>query len=108
MQDLVTRESLMRLLETKDPAQVIGRALWALFQRQTQEERRANTTHNTNFVGFSQPDARSGCLTAKYWKKHGTLLDWQVEQWMKDWRGYPRIVKYYRQLNQIANEKRQS
>mgnify|MGYP006914134411 FL=1 len=100
----------MHMLNTGDDNTrkvVIGRALKALFNKQTEDERQINDTHNTNNVGFSQADAKKGSITAKYFIKHGTLLDWQVDVWMAPTRnGLPRIVKYVRQLNDIAIDKR--
>lgn len=106
MTHLVTRATLMRLLndDAKRP-HVIGRALVALFHKQTRTEQAANHTDNLNFVGFSGSDARDGSITAKYYLKHGTLLPWQIENWMKPFRGFPRITKYARQLNDIATAK---
>ena len=106
MTDLVTRATLLNLLRDDAKRQhVIGRALVALFNRQTRSEQAANHTDNLNWVGFSGSDARDGSITAKYYIKHKSLLPWQVDNWMKDFRGFPRITKYARQLNQIAQEK---
>lgn len=105
---IVTKASLIALLADADNAKtiaIVGRALWALFQYQTRSEQSSNDTQVWNSVGFSSSDARSGSLTAKYWKKHGTLLDWQLDRWTRDFRGAPRITKYHRQLNAIAIEK---
>ncbi len=104
---IVTRESLLQLLknETKRP-EVIGRALVVLFNRQTEAERHANQTNLHNNVGFTGADGRSGCLSAKYYLKHKTLLPWQVDRWMKIGKsGFPRITKYWRQLDQAAQVK---
>lgn len=85
---------------------VIGRALVALLNRQVADEQRTAQTRLHNGQGFQPADAYSGTLTAKYFLKHGTLLEWQVEKWAKPTStGLPRIVKYSRQLNEIANEK---
>lgn len=106
MSKLVTRESLIKLLQNEERRQhVIGRALVVLFHGQTKTEQAANVTNLHNDIGFSGSDARDGSITAKYYLKHGTLLPWQVENWMKPFRGFPRITKYTRQLNQIAQEK---
>lgn len=108
-QKLVTRESLQAMLMTAEPEKVqhiIGRALIAIFDRQTRDEQRANGTNEHNNIGFTGHDGRSGSLTAKFYLKNGYLLDWQVEQWTKTTRtGFPRICKYSRQLNEIALEK---
>lgn len=101
----VTKEWLTTKI-AQDPARVIGRALVAIFRNQTVEERGMNKTKFRNGVGFTGTDGRIGAITAKYYLKHGTLLEWQIANWLKpNRRGEPRIVKYANQLNQIANEK---
>ena len=104
---IVTRDSLVALLERK-PAETVGRALVAIFKAgQTEDERADNTAAVFNGVGFSGADARSASITAKYYIKHGKLLDWQIEQWIKPAKnGYPRLCKYAKQLNEIAESKR--
>ncbi len=105
---LVTKDWLAQKIASNPPL-VIGRALVALFNRQTTEERENNETKFLNGVGFSANDSRIGSIGAKYFLKHGTLLEWQLKAWLKvDKRGYPRIVKYAKQLNHIANAKLQS
>ena len=105
----VTRDSLQRMIENDNPAYVqavIGRALWAIFQYQTSSEQNSNETQVHNNVGFNSADAKSGSLTAKYWKKNGKLLPWQIEKWIKkNSRGYSRLAKYHRQLDYIAKNK---
>lgn len=108
MKKLVTKESLVALLEKSEELkiQVIGRALVALLNRQVADEQRVAQTKLHNGIGFQPADAYSGTLTAKYFLKHGTLLEWQVAKWTKPTAtGLPRIVKYSRQLNEVANEK---
>lgn len=103
-QALVTRASLLALLNQSPEKriEVIGRALVVLFNHQTEHEKQANHTQLHNMIGFSGADGRSGTITAKYYIKHKTLLPWQVESWMKDFRGFPRICKYHTQLNRAA------
>jgi hypothetical protein len=107
---IVTRDSLAKMLSNpnrKYVEAVIGRALLSLLDRQTEDEKRAADTRVWNAVGFSGADARSGTLTAKFYAKHGCLLDWQVNKWTKPAsNGYPRLCKYHKQLNEIALEKR--
>ncbi len=106
---LVTHESIEELLN--DPRghefvqHVVGRAMVALFDRQTEDEKVSNDTREFNTIGFSGADARQGSLTAKYYRKHKKLQDWQVAQWTRDFRGRPRLCKYHRQLNEIAEAK---
>lgn len=106
---IVSRDSLKQMIEAADEAKrqrIIGRALVALFDRQTADEKQSNDTRNHNTVGFSGADGKSGSLTAKYFLKHGKLESWQVEKWTKPAKnGYPRICKYAKQLNNIAVSK---
>jgi len=109
IKQVVTRDSLRVMLRNdniKYVDTVIGRALLALLDRQTEDEKRAADTRVWNAVGFSGADARSGTLTAKAFAKNGRLLDWQREKWVKPAKnGYPRLCKYAKQLNEIALEK---
>ena len=84
----------------------IGRALVHLFNRQTNTEQARNDTEVWNEMGFTGADGRAGCITAKYYIKHGELLDWQIERWTKLGRsGYARIAKYWKQINEEAEKK---
>jgi hypothetical protein len=107
---LVTRESLTKLVQDTNQEKVqtvIGRALTALLKRQTRSEADSNTTQINNNVGFSGADAYGATLTAKYWLKHKRLEQWQVEKWTRiQSNGFPRLCKYWEQLDQIAFEKR--
>ena len=107
---IVTKQSLVSMLQTsrEKQAQIIGRALVALFDRQTGDEQERNQTRHENDLGFQHSDAKRGTITAKYFLKHRTLQDWQIEPWLapQGAKGYPRIAKYSRQLNEIALEKR--
>lgn len=106
---IVTRESLQAMLDKDDEKYVtlvVGRALVALFQNQTESEKAGNTTDIDNGIGFSGADARSGTLTAKTFLKRKTLESWQVERWTKPSKnGYARLTKYAKQLNTIAERK---
>ena len=107
---IVTRESLQKMLDEADEVKVqhiIGRALVVLFNNQTADEKLSNTTNKDNGIGFTGADAHGGCITAKYYKKHNSLRDWQVEKWTRRARsGYSRITKYHKQLNEAALAKR--
>lgn len=106
---IVTRDSLAAMLRNPNRAYVeavIGRALVALLERQTEDERACNDTRVHNSIGFSGADAKSGTLTAKSWLKRRHLEDWQLEKWTRPARnGYPRLCKYAVQLNEIAERK---
>lgn len=109
---LVTKESLNTLLTDANDQKrihIIGRALVALFERQTHTEQSADHTSELNGVGFAGCDARSGSLTAKSYLKNKTLQQWQVDRWMKIGKnGWPRICKYAVQLNEIAEAKQRA
>lgn len=106
---IVTKESLHQMLIQAEPAkraQIIGRALVVLLNRQTNAEQQANVTETHNNIGFTGADARSGSLTAKSFLKNGTLQEWQIEQWMRVGKsGFPRLCKYHGQLNEAAAAK---
>ena len=110
VKQIVTRDSIRNMLNNDNRAYVeavIGRALLALLDRQTEDEKIAADPRVWNAVGFSGADAKSGTLTAKFFAKHGKLLDWQVDKWMKKAKnGYPRLCKYAKQLNEIALERK--
>ena len=109
MAALVTRESIQAMLNNPNPVyvqNVIGRALVAIFERQTQDERNSNDTKIDNMIGFSGADAKSGSLTAKSFLKNKRLEQWQLDKWLKPQKnGFARITKYHKQLNEIAVEK---
>lgn len=110
LQTLVTKESLQNMLDEANferQQHIIGRALVAIFERQTASEQHALHTEENNGVGFAGCDATGGSLTAKSYMKRKALLQWQVDKWTKvsPSSGFARICKYANQLNQIANEK---
>lgn len=103
---IVTRDKFIELLNGPRQMEVIGRALVHLFNRQTEAEQAANDTRVWNEMGFTGADGYSGCLSAKYYLKHGKLADWQVERWMKpNKNGIPRIAKYWKQIDEEAQRK---
>lgn len=108
---IVTRESLQKMIDenqgTDFLVHLVGRALVILFERQTNAEQSSNTTNEHNTIGFTGADGYSGCLTAKSYLKSKRLADWQLEKWVgKNKNGFSRIVKYHRQLNEAAIEKK--
>lgn len=105
----VSRESLQAMLDNPNReyvAKVIGRALVVLLNNQTHDEQAMNATTKDNGIGFTGADAKSGSITAKYFIKHKTLLDWQIDRWTKPAAsGYARLTKYHKQLNVAAESK---
>lgn len=90
----------------KDSVTVLGRALLAIYRRQTESEKAAFATKYTNGIGFSGPDALLGSKGAKIFAATGTLPPWLVRVWLVEKAGYPRICKYAKQLNEVANERK--
>lgn len=105
---IVTRESLRAMLESSDQkqrAKIIGRALVRLYERQTQAEKNIKATTDDNNAGFASSDAKVGSRVAEGYLKYGTLLEWQIDVWMRpSASGFPRICRYHRQLNEVAEE----
>lgn len=103
---IVTKELLTHMINSDKQVQVVGRALVVLFNNQTRTEQASNDTVTNNMIGFTGADARQGSISAKYFIKHNTLLDWQINQWTKpNSKGTPRLAKYWRQLDQAAKRK---
>jgi hypothetical protein len=96
---LVTKDSLRKLLKEKR-IEVLGRALVAIYNRQTTEEQKSERTRFVNGRGFDTVDGKIGTICAKHYLKYGTLDLWQHRYW------YERILKYTNQLNDVAIEKR--
>lgn len=109
---IVTRQYIAEQLANPNlefVSRFVGRALVVLFERQTEDEKASNDTKHHNMVGFTGGDARQGTLAAKYFLKHGKLEDWMIAQWTRvGKRGLPRLAKYWRQLDEAAQRKRQS
>ena len=109
MAHIVTKESLQAMIQKATPdmqKQIVGRALVVLFERQTEHEKSSNTTNVDNGVGFTGADGKSGVISAKTFLKNKTLLDWQLERWLKVQKsGHYRITKYWKQLDDAAQKK---
>lgn len=104
---IVTKQSLANMINGPRQVEVIGRALVVLFNNQTRTEQSINTTQEHNMIGFTGADARQGSISAKYFLRHKTLQDWQVQMWTKqNSKGTARIAKYWRQLDQAAHAKK--
>lgn len=107
MKTIVTKDYL-KLKVAENPVLTIGKALVAIYERQTNDEKSALSTTHKNDIGFSAAHARIGSIGAKEFKNNKRLPTWVLKVWEhKDRKGYPRICKYAKQLNEIANEKEQ-
>lgn len=107
MEKIVTKDWLRdKLADPSKQIVVLGRALLAIYRRQTELEKAAFATKYANGIGFSGPDAKLGSRCAEYFQKNGTLASWMAKVWLVEKASYPRICKYAKQLNEIANEKK--
>lgn len=106
---MLTRNDVQTMLVTASEEKrkhIVGRACVAIFQYQTAAEKAVNDTRVYNDEGFTAGDAREGSLTAKFYLKHGTLQDWQVDKWVRlNKKGVMRIAKYWKQLDRAAKAK---
>jgi hypothetical protein len=90
--------SIRKLLETNDRA--VERALVVLLERQTADERIAETTKHDNDRGFLPYDAKIMTSMAKWVRSGGRLSERQLK-WLRNGKSarFPsRIGKYHRQL----------
>lgn len=84
----------------------IGRALVALYKRQTSDEQVAKDAKYRNNRGFTHSDAKRGCGMAEFYMLKGYLTPKQVAYWRKAGKkSGPKICKYAGQLLIVAQEK---
>lgn len=102
-------EDITALLTRNDAVgmHAIGRALVALYERQTEDEQASHTTTDANGVGFSAFDAEIMTSLAEFYADRGYLTEKQVAMMRKPVgkTKKPRIARYARQLANIANAK---
>lgn len=102
----VTKEQIIHLLATNDKA--VARALVVLAARQTDDERRVQTTKHLNGRGFRPCHARMGTSMAEFYTRNGYLSPKQIAYWRKQERtGKSRIAIYAGQLLEEAQQKQQ-
>ena len=100
-----TVESIRNLLRTNDRA--VARALVALSERQTHDEKNDECTRHLNGQGFRPCHAKMGTSMANFYLKYNRLSEKQIKYWrhfQKD--GKMRIEVYCNQLLEVAKEKR--
>jgi hypothetical protein len=101
---MLDRETLVNRLLTDD--RWLGRALIALAQRQTPDERLEETTKYHNNQGFRPCHARRGTNMAEFYRTRGFLTPRQKQWWRQPTEnGPPRILVYASQLLKIAEKK---
>lgn len=92
-----TKDTILALIDRNDLA--VGRALLALFNRQTAEEQGASATVEQNGQGFNGVDASFGSSLAVQFRDKGSLSPRQIAC------GRKMLRKYAGQLAEIANAK---
>lgn len=89
---------ILRLIRSNPEA--VGRAMVAIYRRQTADEQRTSTTVHSNGRGFSAADAVKGTYYAK-WVLSGRQLTGQYLAHAQEM-----ARKYLRQLVEVSEEKR--
>jgi hypothetical protein len=92
-----TEESITALLVNNDRA--VERAILAIYDRQTADEKSAQTTRHSNRMGFSWASAQLGSYYAKWIKSGRKLTGTHLDRARK------MAIKYRRQLCAIAADK---
>ena len=101
---MLTKESIVRLLETDDRA--IARALLVLTARQTNDEQASEQTKYLNGRGYRPCHARMGASMSKFFERNGYLSPKQIAYWRgRDKTGAMRIGIYAGQLLEEAEVK---
>ena len=75
-------------------------ALMKIFDRQTEDEQRTNSTHLHNNIGFTGCDAEILSSFAKQYQRKGFLSDKQMKLL------YRKISKYHRQVIELSDAKK--
>lgn len=99
-----TKAEILQLLQSNDRA--VERALIALYQRQTADEKLAETTSHVNRVGFSPAHAQKFTSFAKQILRGYHLTARQLAFCRYVTNGNSRIGRYWAQLVEVANAKR--
>lgn len=90
-----TKEQILEKLETRD--RWVEKAIVAIYNRQTESEKRCEDTNEHNKVGFSSFHAKRGTYYAKWILSGKRLSGVHVEKARK-------LIKHYvRQLVELAN-----
>ena len=101
---MLTKEAIVKLLETNDKA--VARALVVLYEHQTTSEQATEETRYQNGEGFRPCHARMGTSMATFYQKRGYLSPKQVAYWRQlDRAGNMRIGIYWKQLALAAERK---
>lgn len=98
VRNIWTEEQIKWYIENNE--QVLYKALMALYNNQTDEEKAIGNTQVNNGVGFNAFDAPFLCAVSRSYLQYGHLTNGQKESTI------PKLLKYTKQLTQIANSKK--
>ena len=90
-----TTEEIKTLLEQSDKA--VARAILAIYNRQTVDEKNIKETTANNGIGYNGIDANFMSSLAQFYQSKGFLSSGQIKY------GRKAIMKYAGQLTEIAN-----
>jgi hypothetical protein len=99
----LTGTDIVNLLRSNDKA--VARALLVLTARQTEDEKRSESTRHLNGRGFRPCHAKMGVSMAKFYERNGYLSPKQLAYWRKEGKEGMRISIYWRQLLEAAQAK---
>lgn len=106
---LITKDLLKHMILDNDPEyanRVVGRALVVIFESQDPVEKVTGESCLKNSVGFTAFDAKIGSIAARYYKRAHALPANLYAVWTQiDSTGYPKICRYWKQLNAAAEKK---
>jgi len=99
-----TKDDIIRLLETNDKA--VARAVYAIYERQTEAEQYNESTLVINGIGFTGAHGHIGTSMGKQYKERGFLTPGQINWWKEriGKNNRMRIAIYASQLLDIAKE----
>ena len=90
-----TIEEIRELLKESD--QAVARAILAIYNRQTEDEKIVKETSASNGIGYNGVDANFMSSLAQFYQSKGFLSSGQLKY------GRKKIMKYAGQLTEIAN-----
>lgn len=91
-----TTDEIVTLIQSNDKA--VAKAVIAIYNRQTADEKMIENTTHSNGVGFNASDVRYLSYIAKYCERNQALTGKHLDK------ARQKILKYRRQLVEIANE----
>lgn len=109
MNRILTKDKLQEMIDEAPPQKqeaIVGRALVALLKRQTSEEQSSHSTIERNGQGFNGVDAEWGTICARKYQHELRMPRKMTQTWLKkNKNGYSRITRYWKQLDEEAQNR---